>query len=393
MKAIQQIKIFISCPSDIIDELNSIEIVVQEINKTSGKQNGYSLELLNWETDTYTQIGDDPQDVINTQIESEYDILVGLLWQKVGTPTKRDKSGTIEEINRAIENKEKEQLIYFKTTPPENLNLIDLDQLSKINEFKKELTSKGVLYKEFNTTKKFESLFRINLTNLIIEKILGAKDFKNIVQKNSKSDDKYESITSLISEVENKDQNLVDIDIFQLVEETTSYLNSVTYSLSSMTTSLNDLANNLSVRTNELNRFIKIKDNRLRFNKVKTIVNLLAKELDEFNHRIQNEIPNFSENLISVGNTYSKVILAASSYDNEDTSGLRQPAIEFRDSIEEATKSCADLLREILKLPPVNSKFNRSKRETEITLKNLTREMLDGLLLLNEAFKTEPNKK
>lgn len=186
MRRINQIKIFISYPGDIEDELNSIEQIVHEINKTTGEQNKFNLELLNWKSDTYTQIGEDVQDVINKQIDPQYDILIGLLWQKVGTPTKRDKSGTIEEINRAISNNDVEQLIYFKTTPPENLDQIDIDQLLKIRQFKNDLTTKGVLYKEFNSIKKFESIFRINLTNLIIDKIITSKESKKNPKKEQK---------------------------------------------------------------------------------------------------------------------------------------------------------------------------------------------------------------
>lgn len=387
MKEIKQIKIFISCPGDIIDELSSIQLIIEEINKTSGKQNLYNLELLNWKTDTYTQVGTDAQEVITNQLESEYDILVGLLWQKIGTPTKREKSGTIEEINRAISNDEKEQLIYFKTTPPDNLNLIDPDQLSKINSFKKELSSKGVLYKEFISTINFESLFRINLTNLIIEQVLAPKKRLAETKPSKTNEDKYSSITDLITEVENKDEDTLGLDIFNLVEETTSYLNMISASLSSMTNSLKDLTTNLTKRTEELRKFIKIKDDRLRISKVKTVANLLANELDEFNNRINNELPVFSENFTAVGHAYSKVMLAASSYDYEDTSGIKESAIKFRDSVEDSTEGCATLLRAVMKWPPVNPKFNKSKRETELTLKNLTKEMLEGLILLNEAIK------
>ena len=138
MNEIKLIKLFISCPSDIIDEQDSIQFVTNEINKTSGKHNNFYLELLNRKVDTYTQIGEDAQDVINNQIDSQYDILIGVLWQKIGTQTNRDKSGTIEEINRSIKNN-KEFLIYFKTLPPDSLNSININELSKIQDFKNEL--------------------------------------------------------------------------------------------------------------------------------------------------------------------------------------------------------------------------------------------------------------
>ena len=107
MKQIQKIRLFISCPGDIKEEINSVNLIAEEINKTSGRQNDYMLECLHWKLDTYTEVAEDPQEVINNQLDKEYDILVGLVWQKIGSPTKRDKSGTIEEISRAILNKKK----------------------------------------------------------------------------------------------------------------------------------------------------------------------------------------------------------------------------------------------------------------------------------------------
>lgn len=46
----KQIKLFVSCPGDIIDELDSIRLVIDDINKTIGEQNSYDLKLLNWKT-------------------------------------------------------------------------------------------------------------------------------------------------------------------------------------------------------------------------------------------------------------------------------------------------------------------------------------------------------
>lgn len=98
METINKIKLFISCPGDITNEIDSIKMIVKNINKTSGQQNHFLIETVHWDEDTYTEIGNDGQEIINRQID--YDILVGLMWLRIGTPTKRDKSGTIEEINR-----------------------------------------------------------------------------------------------------------------------------------------------------------------------------------------------------------------------------------------------------------------------------------------------------
>lgn len=111
----------------------------------------------------------------------------------------------------------------------------------------------------------------------------------------------------------------------------------------------------------------------------------MSKELDEFNTNINNELPLFSEKFLSVGKSYSKVMIAASNYDDNSTQNLRDSSIEFRDSIESSMEGCANLIREVMKWPPINYNFNKSKRDTEIILKNLVKEMLDGLLLIDEA--------
>ncbi|MBS1660276.1 MAG: hypothetical protein JST68_04415 [Bacteroidetes bacterium] len=387
MKIVNQIKIFISCTSEIKEETDSIKLIIDEINKTSGKHSGYVIESLNWNLDTYTQIGEDAQEVINNQIDAQYDILVALLWQRIGTPTRRDKSGTIEEINNAITNK-KEILLYFKTTPPENLNLIDLDQLNKINLFKKELQEKGVLYKEFNKIEAFESLFRINILNLINDRLLSEKLALNELTPQTTQFDKYRSISSLIEEVESNSEKPIDnLDFFALIEEMLSYLASVTTSTNSMTGIYNELTAKLNLKTTELERFVQIKDNKLRIDKIRIVVDLLASELDEFNSRMNKELQSFSENFILIGPTYSKINSFVSAYEDiDEIIAMRKSVLNFKFSIEGAVENSAGVLKVIMGWPPMTPRFNKSKRSTEITIKDITKEMLAGLKLLNEAI-------
>ena len=59
------------------------------------------LELLRWETSTRPGIGSEPQDIINSQIGDEYDVFIGILWGRIGSPTSKADSGTLEEFERA----------------------------------------------------------------------------------------------------------------------------------------------------------------------------------------------------------------------------------------------------------------------------------------------------
>ena len=386
MDNIKLIRLFISCPSDIKDELDSIKLIIEEINKTTGKQNKYSLEFINWKYDTYGDIGADGQDVINRQLDSQYDILIGIIWQKLGTPTKRDESGTVEEINRAISNSNKEQLIFFKTTTPETLNEIDAEELLRVRKFKEKLKEKGVLYKEFNTINDFELFFRINLPNLIQEKFLTKKE-NGLESVQKLGTEKYDDIKSLINEVEIQSERQLDFDVFDIAEKTSGYFDEMSSSLSSMTTNLQSLTLKLNSSTSELNKITHIKDNRLRLEKGKIITTKLAGELDEFNFKLSADIPIFSNNLLLGIDSYSKALLAAKYYAPETLETLQNGFLEFKISMEPAVENCANLLRIIITWPPINSRFNQAKRNTELVLKDLTREMLNGLILINEISK------
>lgn len=382
----KKINLFISHPGDIKDEIDCIQSCVKEINKI---QNEYILECLDGTFDTYTEVGEYPQEVISKQIGPKYDILVGIFWQRIGTPTKKEKSGTIEEIKGAI-SKKKQLLVYFNISCPQNLNQIDLGQLKEIRLFKEELSQAKLLYKEFESIENFSSMFRIQLMNLIKDKFLIKSEVSKLnLNKVSihSTIDKYNLISNLITDVEQKNNGSSNkIDGFKLIEEIKFSLDIVISCMQSMAISVSTLNEKLENRTTELNSSAKIKDNKLRISKSDIIVNLIAEELDEFNNRIEQELSKFSENLLFIGPAYSKIILFISDYDIVELDTLKQVALEFRNSIEKTTNSSASLLKIVINWPSFNSKFNKSKRETEITLKNLTKELLEGLKLLDEAI-------
>src|SRR6478752_4048770 len=98
---ISKYKIFLASPSDLSDERESINQVIEELNITFGTQNNIILELHKWETNSAPAISSDGlQSIINNDIP-EYDLFIGLLWMKFGTPTKEYGSGTEEEFNIA----------------------------------------------------------------------------------------------------------------------------------------------------------------------------------------------------------------------------------------------------------------------------------------------------
>src|SRR5271165_6058547 len=93
-------RILIASPSDVEAEREIAVSVIQEWNNLHSYDRKVALLPLRWETHTAPEYGTRPQEVINRAIVDECDLLVGIFWTRVGTPTGIADGGTLEEIDR-----------------------------------------------------------------------------------------------------------------------------------------------------------------------------------------------------------------------------------------------------------------------------------------------------
>ncbi len=171
-------KIFLASPGDTEAERIAAEEVVDEINKSIGSRDNFRLELLKWENDTYPSVGEDGQDVINKQIGRDYQIFVGVMWKKFGSPTKRAGSGTEEEFQHAYDrysNKKDIQIMfYFNSAPiPQDA---DLMEAQKVKDFKKKIEDLGAYHKPFDSTNDFEKMLRMDLTRYVKDILIKSNE-------------------------------------------------------------------------------------------------------------------------------------------------------------------------------------------------------------------------
>jgi hypothetical protein len=142
-----------------------MERVVSSLNRMIGDTEGVHLELLRWETHAWPGFGADAQDVINRELEPG-DIFVGILWHRIGTPTQRALSGTVEEFERAYElwlrTGRPTLMLYFSRTPFYPTRE-DLTQFRSVLEFKEHLRDKGAFYWEYDGADQFEEEVRTHL--------------------------------------------------------------------------------------------------------------------------------------------------------------------------------------------------------------------------------------
>ncbi|MDH4205342.1 MAG: TIR domain-containing protein [Desulfobacteraceae bacterium] len=169
-----RLRVFIASPGDVGEEREIVSLVVAEIRRVFEDLLPFQLDAIRWETHAWPDIGDDAQDVINREI-GEFDIFVGIMWRRFGTPTKRARSGTDEEFQRAYKYFKKYErprvMFYFRRTPFYTTDLKELSQFKKVIQFRKELEKMGVLFWEYNRPIDFERNVREHLIRQILPMI------------------------------------------------------------------------------------------------------------------------------------------------------------------------------------------------------------------------------
>ncbi|MED0965103.1 hypothetical protein [Bacillus paramycoides] len=141
-------QMLIASPSDVQEERKIISEIIYDWNLLNSKDEKIVLLPVKWETHAIPEYsGNDTQEILNNQFVRDCDILIGAFWTKLGTPTKKYDSGTIEEIEEFISLK-KPIMLYFSTAhiPYEH----DAKELERVKSFKKKYQGKGI-YTQYNS--------------------------------------------------------------------------------------------------------------------------------------------------------------------------------------------------------------------------------------------------
>jgi hypothetical protein len=145
------IKIFLATPSDLNDARQALSELIKDINDILtflAPEKRLSLELVRYETHAYPDVGQ-PQEVINRQIPLDYDVLIGSMWRRSGTPTKAYAGGTIEEFWRAYKHREESHgrspiiMLYFCDQFIPIPTAAELEQLQGVVAFRDQVRPLG----------------------------------------------------------------------------------------------------------------------------------------------------------------------------------------------------------------------------------------------------------
>lgn len=154
-----QAKVFnvmIASPGDVASERTIIRDVIYEWNAVHSKARNIVLLPVGWESHSSPEMGASPQQIINNQILDKCDFLVGVFWTRIGTPTTKYASGTVEEIEKHIST-DKPAMLYFSSQPVV-MDTVDPEQYSELSKFKKSCQSRG-LYEGYDSHSDFKDKF------------------------------------------------------------------------------------------------------------------------------------------------------------------------------------------------------------------------------------------
>lgn len=368
------LSVFVASPTDVSEERHRLDDVLSELNSTVGRHCGIHYRLLKFERDAIPAFGEDAQAVINSQIPA-YDILICILWHRIGSPTGRAQSGTIEEYDRAKSRYDNDPnsvhlMLYFKTSPPLSMKDIDSEQLKGVEEFRSRVKSEGAYFAEFSTSDDFANQVRVHLTNLTISRkpSCGGEDQSNGGDSPS-SADTYDSDERDVLDDEDE-EGLLDLqDSFEVemevltdvVERMGGAITDVGSSTREEATKIRGLTQGTDLST------LSDQERRTLRDKAKRSVNRVASDMNEFVRRMRLDIPLFRRHLDASFSSFTKS-MAISVEMGQDTVNLKGEVETVIDAIEGMVAGMEGFRESVHSLPRMTTRLNRARKATEEVL-------------------------
>ena len=185
----KKLRVFVSSPSDVVEERAIVYEVIEQLSKPSGIAStlGFSVEILDWHS-LFPAVGQ-PQEVIKNNFPLEsWDIFIGIFWQRFGTPLGNvdasyvdDRgrpylSGTQYEIEQAVKswrtNNRPRILLYRKTAAVSLKDKNAIKQFSHVEKFFSNLPAdleQFGLFNTFSNTDEFGRRILEDLTKALLE--------------------------------------------------------------------------------------------------------------------------------------------------------------------------------------------------------------------------------
>ncbi len=338
-------------------------------------------------------MGEDAQAVINSQIPEDYDVFVGIFWNRFGSPTNRAESGTVEEFEIAKERFDNAPrsirlMLYFKDSPPLTMDGFDADQYKMVQEFRSRV-EKEAIYKKFATTEDFGNFVRLDLTKLVLDGTSvygGTEDSLPAEQKGGTLDEDFRAI---------EDDGAEEEGYLELQESLEDEMDSLSATLNRMSDSIEDIGAKINQRVKEVDvlgipkeatSLSKNERQKMRADAIR-IMKRCSKDLNGFVTQMSQHIPLFRRHLDKSIDVFTKVVpIYLELNEDEDKQGLKGTINSMLGAMEGMLQSMEGFRDAVARLPRLTTTLVRSRRETEKILQEVIdiarggRTSLEGVL-------------
>lgn len=356
------LQVFVASPGDVREERESLESIIAELNRTWSKTLGVRLELLRWETSTHPAAGNDPQDVVNSQITDEYDIFIGILWGRIGTETPRSQSGTIEEFERAYARWQSDScaveiMFYFKDTPIKP-SAIDTQQLLKVQKFRESLGDEGIYHWSFQGLENFESSVRAHLSSVAqkwAKKYAGSATSSSIMPAPASAPPSPPSLP------ESEEDDLGFFDHIELFE---SSMERMVAALNGVADATVTVGEHMNLRSAEINEIGDIKDPE-RLKRAKRTMKFAAEDMGRFSDMLANQLPLMTSSRKDAFEALSKALSLYSDFEHDDSQDIDDLEVALKSMTTAgggALVSINGFRSTVDGMPRMTSDLNRAKR-------------------------------
>ena len=382
------LSIFLASPSDVSAERARLGEVVADWNRAWSRNLGLRLELLCWENDAYPDIGEDAQAIINEQIPQDWDLFIGIMWSRFGTPTGRAGSGTEEEFQRAISRHKAAPgsvsvMLYFKDAAIAPSKM-DLAQMSQVQAFKATIQSHGLLTWDFVDTDQFEKLIELHITRHVQEwrkskealpMAMGPSPSANTITPVTTS-----PVTSSLSTVESP-EDLGYLDLLEEFTERSAEMGAIATRIALAQQELTDQTNKGRAELNALQA-----DPSNSAKKFRASIARVADEMLRFTEKVETEVPLFRTAVdSSMGALIRLATLVADIYP-ERMASTKASAVQLLATLIEARQSTEGFRDSTATLPRMTKELNVAKRLQVAALNSLIAEFENGERLLTEGL-------
>jgi hypothetical protein len=351
---------------------------VDELNSAWSAALQARLELVGWETHAFPGVGDDAQDVINKQVPDDYDVFLGMMWSRFGTPTGRAGSGTEEEFERAMTNnglRRTRVMVYFKDAPLRP-SQIDPAQLEKLQAFTASLPDRGVFHWTFKSEDEFVKLTRLHLTKQMQE--LAAVEVAPLREPTLESigqgkrialaDDTGEEEGGGRDEEESED-GLLELSEtleheFELTGEAATKIGAIINALTEATSGHSKAMKSISANPNASRQ------------EAKDAINAAASTMEETTAQLRLELVKLQTHVANGLKAAAGMAMLAKYLPRQQVTESVESMIGLREGMKSGRRGIAGMRDTVSGLPRLTSKLNKSRRGLVAVLEELM-EVLD----------------